>query len=181
MGQVLDIKKGSLSFVGAPDNPDLNIRAQREIPAEKIQVGLELLGALDAFTFNVYSTPAMPENEAMSYLIRGRGLDQGAQVDGTALALSVGLGAVNKIGLFEGLNKLPGVNNISFGTAGEAGDTTATVSAYLGERLYLSYGIGVYEPLNVLSARLYLQTQLWLEVVSSLVSSADVYYSFAIE
>lgn len=181
LGQVLDIKKGSLSFVGAPDNPDLNIRAQREIPAEKIQVGLELLGSLDAFSFNVYSTPALPESEAMSYLIRGRGLDQGAQVDGTALALSLGLGAVNKIGLFEGLNQLPGVNNISFGTEGEAGDTTATVSAYLGERLYLSYGIGVYEPLNVLTARLYLQTQLWLEVVSSLVSSADVYYSVDIE
>ncbi|MFK8047560.1 MAG: translocation/assembly module TamB domain-containing protein [Halioglobus sp.] len=181
LGQVLDIKKGSLSFVGSPENPDLNIRAQREIAAEKIQVGLEILGSLEDFSFNVYSTPALPESEAMSYLIRGRGLDQGAQVDGTALALSLGLGAVNKIGLFEGLNKLPGLNNISFGTDGEAGDTTATVSAYLGERLYLAYGIGVYEPLNVLTARLYLQTQLWLEVVSSLVSSADVYYSVEIE
>jgi translocation and assembly module TamB len=180
-GQRLNIQRGSLSFVGPADNPDLNLRAEREIPDGSITVGVEVLGNLDDISFNAYSTPAMSETETMSYLIRGRGLDKGAEADGAAVALSLGLGAVNKTGLVQGINRIPGVNSVSFGTDGEAGDTTATVGGYLGDRIYLAYGVGVYEPINVLTARLYLQTRLWLEVVSSLQSSVDVYYSFDIE
>ena len=117
----------------------------------------------------------------MSYLLRGRGLDKGAEADGAAVALSLGLGAVNRTGIVEGINNIPGVSNVSFGTDGQAQDTTATVGGYLGERIYLAYGVGVYEPINVLTARLYLQTRLWLEIVSSLQSSVDVYYSFDIK
>jgi autotransporter translocation and assembly factor TamB len=180
-GQRLNVQRGSLSFVGPADNPDLNLRAEREIPDESITVGVEVLGNLDEISFNAYSTPVMSEAETMSYLIRGRGLDKGAEADGAAVALSLGLGAVNRTGLVQGINRIPGVSNVSFGTDGEAGDTTATVGGYLGSRIYLAYGVGVYEPINVLTARLYLQTRLWLEVVSSLQSSVDIYYSFDIE
>ena len=57
-------------------------------------------------------------------------------------------------------------------------DMAATLSAYVGERLYLSYGVGIYEPVNALTARLYLQSRLWLEVVSRLENSIDLYYRF---
>ena len=180
-GQLLSIKRGNVSFVGEPDNPDLNLRAERDIAEEKIKITVEVLGPLDEFTFRVSSVPTMSEAQAMSYLIRGRGLDEGAEADGAAMALSLGLGAVNRTGAVEGINKLPGLSKVSFGTEGEAADTTATVSGYVGERLYLAYGVGVYEPINVLTTRLYLQTQLWLEVVSSLESSVDLYYSFDIK
>ncbi len=46
---------------------------------------------------------------------------------------------------------------------------------------WILYGVGVYEPINVLTTRFYLQSQFWLEVVSSLNSSADIYYSFDID
>ncbi|MEM6582521.1 MAG: hypothetical protein AAF699_14680, partial [Pseudomonadota bacterium] len=59
-------------------------------------------------------------------------------------------------------------------------DTAATLGGYIGKRLYLSYGVGIYEPINVLTARLYLQTRLWLEVVSQIENSVDLYYSFDI-
>ena len=117
----------------------------------------------------------------MSYLVRGRGLDAGAGGGGAELALSAGASLANRSGIISGLNELPGFNNIAFGSDGTADDTTATISGYLGERLYLSYGVGIYQPINVLIARLYLQTQLWLEVVSSLENSLDIYYSFDIE
>ena len=76
---------------------------------------------------------------------------------------------------------MPLISNVAFGTSGEADDTAATVSGYIGERIYLSYGIGIYEPINVLTARLYLQSRLWLEVVSRLENSIDLYYAFEIE
>jgi autotransporter translocation and assembly factor TamB len=114
----------------------------------------------------------------MSYLVRGRGLDAGAGADGAALALSIGADVVNQSGLVSELNQLPGISNVSFGTTGGEDDTAATVSGYLGERLYLSYGIGIYEPINVLTARFYFNTRLWLEVVSGIENSVDLYYSF---
>ena len=49
------------------------------------------------------------------------------------------------------------------------------------EKLYLSYGIGLYEPINVITARFYLKARLWLEVVSRLENSVDLYYSWDID
>jgi autotransporter translocation and assembly factor TamB len=128
--------------------------------------------------FDIYSEPPMPQADAMSYLIRGRGLDTGAGADGTAMALSLASGVVNRSALVAELNRVPGLSNVEFGAQGSESDTAATVSGYIGERLYLAYGVGLYEPVNVLTARLYLRTRLWLEVMSSLENSIDLYYSF---
>jgi autotransporter translocation and assembly factor TamB len=79
------------------------------------------------------------------------------------------------------VNKIPGVSGVSFGTEGSAQDTAATVGGYIGDKLYLSYGIGVYEPINVVTARFYLLPRLWVEVVSRLENSADIYYAIDIK
>lgn len=179
--QVLQIKSGSIGFVGAPENPELNVRAVRDIVAENISVGVSLLGTLENPQLEVYSDPVMSETEALSYLVRGRGLDSGAGADGTALALSMGTSLVNQTGVLSNLERVPGLRNIQLGAEGSADETAATVSGYIGERIFISYGIGIYEPINVLVARLYLQTRLWLEVVSRLENSVDLYYSFDID
>ncbi|GAB3276745.1 translocation/assembly module TamB domain-containing protein [Parahaliea aestuarii] len=180
-GQHLNIRQGRVSFAGAPENPELELRAERDISLEQVTAGVRVGGTLDAPTLLVYSDPPMSQSEALSYLVRGRGLDAGADADGTALALSLGSGILNRSALVEGINRLPGLSQVEFGAEGSADETAATVSGYLGERIYLSYGVGLYEPVNVLTARLYLYTRLWLEVVSRLESSVDLYYSFDIE
>lgn len=180
--QRLRITRGVLSFAGTPDNPELDVRAQREISSENVVVGLQLQGTLNQPKLEVFSDPVMSHGETMSYLVRGRGLDTGASSDGVAMALSLGSSLVNQSALVTELNKIPGVNNIAFGAEGtNETDTAATVGGYIGERLYLSYGMGIYEPINVLTARLYLKTRLWLEVVSRLENSVDLYYSFDIK
>jgi len=179
--QRLLVKRGTISFSGRPDNPALDLRAQRDISGSDIVVGVEVQGTFDALVLDVFSDPVMSQGEAMSYLVRGRGLDATAGADGTALALSLASGAVNRSTLVTELNRIPGVSNVAFGAEGSADDTAATVSGYIGNRIYLSYGFGLYEPINVLTTRLYLRTRLWLEVVSSLENSVDLYYSFDIE
>lgn len=180
--QHLRIQRGTVSFAGTPDNPELDVRAQREISANNVVVGLQLQGTLNQPRLEVFSDPVMAHGETMSYLVRGRGLDSGAGADGMAMALSMGSGLVNQSALVTELNRIPGISNISFGAEGSTeSDTAATVGGYIGERLYLSYGMGIYEPINVLTARLYLQTRLWLEVVSRLENSVDLYYSFDID
>jgi translocation and assembly module TamB len=179
--QQLQIRRGTIAFSGPPDNPELNISAEREIRSDGVTVGARLQGDLEEPMLEVYSNPAMSQSEAMSYLVRGRGLDSGAGADGTALALSMGADVVNRSGIVTELNRLPLLSNVAFGASGEQDDTAATVSGYIGNRIYLSYGIGLYEPINVLTARLYLQSRLWLEVVSRLENSIDLYYSFDID
>ncbi len=180
--QQLRIKRGVLSFTGTPDNPALDVRAQRDISGNNVTVGVQVRGRLqEDLVLEIYSDPAMSQGEAMSYLVRGRGMDAGAGADGTAVALSVASGVVNRSTLVSELNRIPGVSNVAFGAEGSEDDTAATVSGYVGERLYLSYGFGLYQPINVLTARLYLGTHLWLEVVSSLENSVDLYYSFDID
>lgn len=179
--QRLQIRSGTIAFSGPIGNPALDVVAERDIRAENITVGARLSGQLDEPVLEVYSDPVMSQGEAMSYLVRGRGLDAGAGADGTALALSMGASVVNRSGIVDELNRLPLINDVAFGASGAEDETAATVSGYIGSRLYLSFGRGLYQPINVLTARLYLQSRLWLEVVSELENSADLYYSFDID
>lgn len=180
--RTLEIKRGVVSFSGPPDNPNLDLRAQRRISGSNITAGLHVHGDLGSdLALDVYSDPPMSQSEAMSYLIWGRPPDSGNTGDGTALALSLAGTVVNRSGLVSTINEVPGISNVSFGAEGSEADTAATVSGYVGERLYLSYGIGIYEPVNVLTARFFLRTRLWLEVVSRLENSLDLYYSFDLD
>ncbi|HEY7775111.1 MAG TPA: translocation/assembly module TamB domain-containing protein, partial [Kineobactrum sp.] len=180
-GQRLLVRQGRFTFTGLPENPEMNLRAEREIPADNVKAGVQVTGTLENPELSVYSDPVMSRTEALSYLVRGRGLDSGAGADGSALAASLGVSLVNQTGMLQELGRIPGLSNIEVGTEGSEQATTATLSGYIGERIYLSYGIGLYEPVNVLTARLYLRARLWLEVVSRLESSVDLYYSFDID
>ncbi len=178
----LEIKRGTVSFTGPPGNPSVNVRAERRIANNGVTVGVQVQGPVEEdLALEIYSEPSMSQTEAMSYLVRGRGIDAGAGLDGTSAALSMASGVVNRSELVAELNRIPGLSNIEFGAEGSDTDTAATVSGYLGERIYLSYGVGLYEPVNVLTTRFYLRSRLWLEVVSSIENSVDLYYSFDID
>jgi len=179
--QQLKIRRGTFSFTGRPDNPRVNVRAERNISGSNVSVGIQVRGTYDALVLEVFSEPAMSQGAAMSYLVRGRGQDASTGEDGTALALTLASGVLNQSTLVSELNRIPGVNNVSFGAEGTEDDTAATVGGYIGDRIYLSYGVGLYEPINVLISRLYLSTRLWLEVVSRLENSVDLYYAFDID
>ncbi len=180
--RTLQIKRGVVSFSGAPDNPLLDLSAERYISGSDVTAGVRVRGALASdLSLDIYSDPPMPRSEAMSWLVWGRGLNSGTGGDGAVLALSLAGGVVNRSSLVSAINRVPGIDNVAFGAEGDEEDAAATVSGYVGERLYLSYGIGLYEPINVLTARLFLQTRLWLEVVSRLENSVDLYYSFDID
>jgi len=177
-GQALRLTEGSLGFVGNPLNPDLGISAEREIRADKQRVGFRVRGTLEQPLFELYSEPQLSNDATLSYLLRGRGPDVGVSADGTAMALSLGASAVNQSGVLSSLNAIPGLSGVRLGAEGSDEDMAATISAYVGNRLYLSYGVGIYEPVNALTARLFLRSRLWLEVVSRLENSFDLYYRF---
>lgn len=180
-GQNLKIEKGELTFNGPIDNPYLDLRASRYIKAEDVEVGIQVTGLADALDMKLFSSPLMQVPEMLSYLVRGRSLDAGTGNTAAAAGLLVGFGITNNIGLFEQIEKIPLINNLAVDTEGDGDKTQATVSGYLGNRVYLKYGIGVYEPINELTVRMYMFNRFWLEIVSGIEQSTDIYYSFDID
>lgn len=180
-GQKLNIETGEITFNGPIDNPYLNLYANRHIKSEDIDVGITILGLADRLEMKLLSNPTMETPEILSYLVRGRGLDSGTESSTAAASFLVGFGVTNSVGLFDQIEKIPFVSNIAVDTEGEGDKTQATVSGYIGERIYMKYGIGVYEPINELTVRLFLLNRFWLEVVSGIEKSTDLYYSFDIE
>jgi hypothetical protein len=180
-GQALRLDRGSIAFVGDPLNPDLNLTALKDIRAQQLRVGVRATGTLEAPQLTLFSDPARSDSETLSYLLRGRPPDAGAGADGTAMAIALGASAVTESGLLDSLNSVPGLSGVTLGAEGSENETAATISAYVGERLYLSYGVGIYEPIDGLTARLYLRSRLWVEVVSRLENSLDLYYHFDLD
>lgn len=180
-GQKLDIEKGDITFNGPTNNPYIDLRASKQIKTDDVTAGIQVTGLADALTMQLFSSPSMQTPEILSYLVRGRGLDSDTDNSTTAAGLLVGMSITNNIGLFEQIEKLPLINNLALDTEGVGDQTQATVSGYVGNRVYLKYGIGVYEPINELTVRMYMFNRFWLEVVSGIEKSTDIYYSFDIE
>jgi translocation and assembly module TamB len=180
-GQKLTIEQGELSFNGAVTNPYMTLRASRYINADDLTVGINITGLANALNMQLFSKPTLENAEILSFLTRGRGLDGENSNANAAASMLIGIGLSNSTQVFEQLEKIPLINNITLDTEGSDDSTQAVISGYVGDRVYLKYGIGVFEPINELTVRLYLLNRLWLEVVSGLEQSGDIYYSFDID
>lgn len=156
-GQDLTIKEGRLLFAGTPlDNPRLAIVAMREIN-DDLQTGLRIAGSAQRPIITVISDPDVGEADALSYLVTGRSLNEvgsasGSSQDTLASATrsleGAGAGLVAKrIGQRLGLDEASVEENDMIG------GSALTIGEYLSPRLYLSYGVGLFEPGEVIALR----------------------------
>jgi translocation and assembly module TamB len=156
-GQDLTIQDGRLLFAGTPlDNPRLAIVAMRKISDEQ-QTGLRISGSAQRPVITVVSEPNVGEADALSYLVTGRSLNDVGSASGSSQdALSsatrslegAGAGLVAKrIGARLGLDEATVEENEMIG------GSALTIGEYLSPRLYLSYGVGLFEPGEVIALR----------------------------
>lgn len=179
-GQELDIKTGKIIFTGGPiDQPSLDLRATRE-PRENILVGIEVRGRLNNPNIKLFSDPSMSRAEQLSYLTLGKPLQDASAGESSALnqaALSIGLSKGSKI--TDEIGKKLGFDNAGFESArGDNGDQSAFVlGKYLSPKLYISYGVGVFEPINIFRLQYFL-TKHWKLVSESSGgnSGGDIFY-----
>jgi translocation and assembly module TamB len=176
-GQKLTIDRGRLLFFGAEvGNPGLDIRAVRQV--QQVTAGIQVSGSLKSPKLQVFSEPAMSQGDALSYLLLGQPINQTSSAQGQQLygaALSLGLAGsgllANQIGQRFGIDEL-GVES-----GGSFGGGALVLRHYLSPRLYISYGIGLVERLNVFSIR-YQISRLWsLDAQSGAQSGADLVYT----
>ncbi|MDG1752012.1 MAG: translocation/assembly module TamB domain-containing protein, partial [Thalassotalea sp.] len=140
-------------------------------------VGIEATGLANSLNIKLFSKPNMQQSETLSYLVRGRGLDAEANDSNTAIGVVLGTTITNFSGVLTQIEKLPLINRIEI----DGDDKHASIAGYLGDQVYIKYGVGVLEPINELTVRFYLLSRLWVEAVSGLENSANIYYSFDIE
>jgi translocation and assembly module TamB len=176
-GQDLSVSKGNISFNGPATNPYVSIQATRSIEKEDVVVGIDATGLANSLQVRLFSTPSMQQSETLSYLVRGRGLDAETSNSNAAIGVALGTAITNFSGVLTQLEKLPLINKLEL----DGSDDQASIAGYLGDKVYIKYGIGVTEPINELTVRFYFLSRLWIEAVSGLENSANIYYSFDIE
>ena len=166
-GQNLQIQQGVLLFASTPiDNPGLNIRALRSLtPTATVdqgqQVGLQITGTAQRPILSVFSNPVMDQSDALSYLVTGKPLSQvkgseGSMVDAAAQALGSATGNL----LAKSIGSKLGIDDIGVSSNDALNGSSAfTVGKYLSPRLYLSYGVGLFEPGQVITLRYRLSTR----------------------
>ena len=179
-GQNLEVTTGKVNFNGAADNPYIDFKAQRYIKNDDVNVGITITGLLDSIHLDLFSTPHKKQSEILSYLIRGRGIDEGTGSN-AALGLTLGTSLTKASNVNKLLEQLPIFDNIALDTEMDGDNTLATISGYIGDRIYMKYGVGIDNPVDEVTVRFYLLNQLWLESVSGLEKSFDVYYSFDVD
>jgi translocation and assembly module TamB len=180
-GQNLDIRTGRLLFAGGPvTEPGLDVEAVRR-PAPDILVGVKARGSMRRPEFSVFSEPAMSQSNQLSWLILGRPIETGTttQEQNTLNQTAVMLGLAGGVAITEQYGEQLGVDEISVESDPDATTNQASllVGKYLSPKLFVSYGIGIFEPISMLRLRYALASR-WTLVgeASSIRSSADLFY-----
>jgi len=156
-GQDLTIKDGRLLFAGTPlDNPRLSLVAMREID-DNLSTGLRITGSAKRPVVTVVSDPEVGEADALSYLVTGRSLSDvgsasGSSQDALASATRSLEGAAGGL-VAKRIGKRLGLDEAGVEENEMIGGSALTVGQYLSPRLYLSFGVGLFEPGEVIALR----------------------------
>ncbi|MEP7243814.1 MAG: translocation/assembly module TamB domain-containing protein [Gammaproteobacteria bacterium] len=164
-GQDLTIQQGRLLFAGQDiSDPQVNLIATRTV--ETVTAKLIVSGSAKKPLLEVTADPSMPQTQALSYLVTGKPINEVGSGEGDlvqAAARSLG-GAAGNL-LAKGLGKRLGINEIGIEDSAEIGGSAFTVGQYLSPRLYLSYGVGLFEPGQVITLRYRINSKVSLEAV----------------
>ncbi|TFY88530.1 translocation/assembly module TamB [Pseudomonas nabeulensis] len=173
-GQKLDVRRARLLFAGPLDQPYLDIEAIRK--TDDIIAGIRLSGSAEQPTTQIFSEPAMSQEQALSYLVLGRPLSSTGEDNNMLAQAALGLGLMGSAGVTSDLAKNLGIQDFELDTQGSGTSTAVVASGKITEKLSLRYGVGVFEPASTIALRYLLSKKVYLEVASGVASSLDIFY-----
>ncbi|CAH0302979.1 Translocation and assembly module TamB [Pseudomonas sp. Bi123] len=173
-GQRLTVRRARLLFAGPIDQPYLDIEAIRQ--TDDVIAGIRLSGSAEQPTTQIFSEPAMSQEQALSYLVLGRPLSTTGEDNNMLAQAALGLGLMGSSGVTSGLAKDLGIQDFQLDTQGSGNTTSVVASGNISEKLSLRYGVGVFEPANTIALRYKLSKKVYLEAASGVASSLDIFY-----
>ncbi len=177
-GQDLTIEQGRLLFNGPPQNPDVDIRASRLSQDKEVTAILNVSGTLQKPLVSVSSMPSLPDEEALAYLLTGRGFGEEGPDRITMLRLAAASHGLEKSQeILDQLATQTGVDEISLQEAATLEETSLLLGKYLSPDLYVSYAMGLFDNQGALMTRYRLSNRLRLEVKSGTEQSMDLIYN----
>jgi translocation and assembly module TamB len=181
-GVDLTIDEGRLIFTNTPvDNPRLDITVTRKL--DQVLAGLRVLGSLKKPVATLYSRPPLPEADILAYLIAGKPMDftsrdEGDRMKDAASSLGGAAGSLlaREIGSRFGLGGL--LDDIGVQTPTGTESASLFLGKYLTPRLYLQYGLGLFQSSNAIRLRYKLNEHWRLQSETGEQSGADILFEW---
>jgi translocation and assembly module TamB len=160
-GQDLTIRQGHLLYARTPlNNPQLSITAVREATNE-VTAQLQVTGSARNPILNVSADQNMSSTQALSYLVTGKSATELTGNESNMVqsaAQSLGGAAGNMVA--QSVGKRLGISNVGIENNDAVGGSAFMIGQYLSPSLYLSYGVGLFEPGQVVTLRYRLNDRL---------------------
>jgi translocation and assembly module TamB len=178
-GRDLDIERGRLVYAGGPvEDPELELRASREIKDEDITVGFEVKGTLKQSQMTVFSDPDMAQSDAISYLLFNRPISEAkssesaiARETATAMGLQAGSAYTQKMA-----SKI-GLDEATLQSEGTIQEASLMLGTYLTPSLYARYGIGLFDSANTFQLSYLLNKRWTLKAETAEQNRAGILYT----
>jgi translocation and assembly module TamB len=162
-------------FAGPITEPALDLRAQREIDA--LTVGITVSGTASTPEISLFSSPALPQDRILSYLVMGKPLNELSTTEGSSLlGTAASLGLRNNDIVTGRIARTFGLDQLSLESGATLGDTSVVIGKYLTPKLYLSYGIGLFEPVGTTRLRYEINRRWSIQAEQSEETGVDVFY-----
>jgi len=176
-GQNLSIRDGRITFIGPLEQTAVTVEAVREV--DNILAGLRVDGSLNNPTTTLFSEPALPKEEILSYVVLGRNLEFGSTNDSQMLTnAALFMGISNGRSFSQNIAESLGIEDFYLTATGTGDETQVMLSGRLSNRLLVRYGVGVFSAVSTLFLRYDLAEQLYIETTQGLERAIDIFYTF---
>ncbi len=177
-GQELNIDRGRILYSQSPlANPGLDIIATRDARDDVI-VNMSVRGSLREPVLALSTEPPSSQADALSYLVLGRPvstLQSGEQALLDDAATRLGLAGAEL--LAQQIGRRVGLDEISIEDSDDQSRASLVIGKYLSPRLYVSYGLGLFETFNNLLVRYDLSERFAVQTQTGAEQSADLLFS----
>jgi translocation and assembly module TamB len=197
-GVELDINDGRVLFAHSPvDNPGLDLSATRK--TDDITAGVKVLGTVQKPNVTLFSDRSMSQTDILAYLITGKPFGLASQQEGgmlqsaaASLGGSAGVFLAKEISSRLGLGGFVDISTQSSlrsggfsqpytsATSAAAGNQSAALflGKYLTPRLYVQYGMGLFQTGYVFRVRYELSQRWKIQTETGEYSGGDILYQW---
>ena len=181
-GQQLLLQKSRIIFQGPVNTPYISIEAIRDPnkTADNVTAGVRVTGAPDELELVVFSDPAMAQQEALSYILSGKSLQNSSDSQGNSQITSmlINLSAKTSAPVLSKIGSEVGIEDLSLTASGSGDEESVGISGYIAPGVELSYGVGVFDNFSIFSIRYEMFERFYIEASNGLSQAIDAYYEF---